>query len=236
MANQGSSSGFVDFKPSDLSDSTLWKLNNTFRSIFGKLGTLLTPGSTPTYPSNPTFTNLNLSAQTTVPTDPKTVLTRGSADLLYSPKNLRVALLTGAYPNATPASGQQNPVQPIPSTIGIFYTIGFSSTGAAAVANAVASPAIVTRAGQGICEQVFIAANVAPTGADLIVMPTVNGNNLLTSGLHLPAGSVGPANATNVILSVGQLQEFNLVNLNVTQIGSGVAGSQVTVEIRVRVL
>jgi hypothetical protein len=109
MGQPITSSSFSDWKPEDLKDPQLFKVNSDVGFLFSKVGTFFTPGGTPTYPTSPTFTALSLNGQTTPPTDPTAVLTLASANALFAPSAQRAALLSGGYP----ATGQQQ--QPLPS-------------------------------------------------------------------------------------------------------------------------
>lgn len=118
MASNGTSattnSGFTPLNLTDLQDPTLWRLNTTFQRLTGQIGTLLTPGGSPSYPVTPAFQTATATNQSEPPTNPNEFITRGSADQLYGPAAQRTALLTGSYPGGNTSQVQASVVQPIP--------------------------------------------------------------------------------------------------------------------------
>jgi len=115
MAQSPVNNGFLPLSAADLKDPDLWKVNENFQYIYSKVGTIFSPGSTPSYPSTPTFVTVKAAGQAQPPSDPDEFITRRSADALYGPTVQRTALLTGAYAPGSTSTGEINPVQPIPT-------------------------------------------------------------------------------------------------------------------------
>lgn len=76
--------GFADWKPSDLSDPTLWKPNQDVNYLFSKVAQLWGPGS-PQLQSSPTVATAYASSQTVASVKDTEFLTKGVADQLYAP-------------------------------------------------------------------------------------------------------------------------------------------------------
>ena len=109
------SSGYQPLKLTDLSDPTLFQLNKRIKVVWDNISALYGPGGSANLGANITAPMMFVTGESQPPTDPNAVLTLGAANQLYSPANLRNALLFGAYPptgtsNPIPSGGVPTPI------------------------------------------------------------------------------------------------------------------------------
>jgi len=83
-------------------------------------------------------------------------------------------------------------------------------------------------AASGTFRECFATAKIAPTGASLIMRINLNGVNIFSSNLTIPAGSTAVISTTAFSATNTVVQE-DLLTIDITQIGSVVAGQTVTV-------
>lgn len=114
-----------------------------------------------------------------------------------------------------------------------YYTIVFCCTGDIAVGSEVSPPYMVPRAGQGIPVEAYIAAVVAPVGADIIVQIIVNGINIFHTDFKLLDGDKTVV-FSDLTAPTQRLQYKDIVNINVMQVGSTTPGANVSIELRVQ--
>lgn len=106
-----------------------------------------------------------------------------------------------------------------------------SVTGAVTVATGKSK--IVLQAAYAV-ESIHAYVNTAPTGASLIVDVQKNGTTLFTTQGNRPTIAAGSNSSTNTMPDVTTFAANDILSVNVDQIGSTVAGSDLTVVIRLR--
>lgn len=163
MAQIPSTSGFEDLSPQDLQDKYLWKLNLTLRRLWEKIGTLFTPGSTPSYASAPTFSTVKASSQTMPPNDPNEFITRGNADKLYSAAVQRSALLSGVNPAAQFQPTASPVTQPLPFSASSFVSdiLRYGTHGNRPLASSVGAGTFYEETDRNVLYQNQIVSNAA---------------------------------------------------------------------------
>lgn len=194
MAQSTISDGFTDLTLNDLQDPTLFRLNQSIRRLYGKIGTFFIPNNVQSYPTVPTFQTVKASSQATPPSDPTEFLTRGSADQLYGPTAQRQALLTGSYPGANGSQTEQSTIQRLPPS----SSSGGGGTGAAGILKVIiaASPTNINSPGTPSDGQ-LLAVFISQDGA---------GHHTITWDAMFkgaPVNISGTPNTTNVFWFVG---------------------------------
>lgn len=99
--------GFPKVLQQDLKDPNLWRLNRNFDDLYGKVVALYGGAGPIKVADVVTAPGFSIPSQTITPTDPSAVLTLGSALRLFSPENIRKALVSGSF--------QTQPTQTFPS-------------------------------------------------------------------------------------------------------------------------
>lgn len=107
----------------------------------------------------------------------------------------------------------------------------FSVTGALSVTTGKSK--IVLQAAYEV-ESIHAYVNTAPTGASVIVDVFKNGTTLFTTQANRPTISAGANSSTNTLPDVIAFASGDILSVDVSQVGSTVAGSDLTVTIRLR--
>jgi hypothetical protein len=79
--------------------------------------------------------------------------------------------------------------------------------------------------------KVFIAVNTAPTGASLIVDVHKNGTTIFTNQANRPAITASNNTGTTTTIDVATFASGDYLTIDIDQIGSTVAGSDLTVHV-----
>lgn len=113
-----------------------------------------------------------------------------------------------------------------------FQTFVFSKSGALTVATGT----IRQYVDEGyIIDQVRASVGTAPTGAALIVDVKKNGTTIFTTSTRRPSITATTFTATNgTPIEVNSLAAGDYLTVDIAQIGSTVAGSDLTVNVRLR--
>lgn len=82
-----------------------------------------------------------------------------------------------------------------------------------------------------IISQVFIAANDAPTGQAIIVDIRRNGTTVFTNPVHRPQIVAGAFTGTTTTIDAASFADGDYLTMEIDQIGSGVAGSDLSVHV-----
>lgn len=112
-------------------------------------------------------------------------------------------------------------------TYGPLYPAGIIKTGSAAVATDLLAPGLPIPE-DGTVNECAVALKTAPTGADLIVVFKLRRTSATIATVTVPAGDLG-ASAT----ASTAVEKFDLVQTDITQVGSTVAGADVAAWVRV---
>jgi hypothetical protein len=86
--------------------------------------------------------------------------------------------------------------------------------------------------GELVITEVYIYANTAPTGADLIVDVNKNGTTIFTTQGNRPQIAAGANADTSGTPDVTSLLKNNRLTIDIDQVGSTIAGADLTVVIR----
>jgi hypothetical protein len=107
----------------------------------------------------------------------------------------------------------------------------FSVTGAVAVAT---GKSRIYLEGDYVVETVRAAVNTAPTGSALVVDVNRNGTTIYTDQANRPSIAPGTNSATGNNPAMTTLAAGDYLTVDVDQVGSTAAGSDLTVTVRVR--
>jgi hypothetical protein len=138
----------------------------------------------------------------------------------------------GAQSGTDPATGY--PIFPVSASVPLsYYTVtwGVGIGAAATVASDVTPHYLVPFA--GVPTGLTVAAKTAPTGADLIFDIWKNGTSIFSAPVHLAAGATQTSTtafASDVTFAVSDLLTFN-----VNQVGSTMAGQDLTVQLVIQI-
>lgn len=126
----------------------------------------------------------------------------------------------GQIPTARGSGGHQ-------STYGPLYPAGIIKTGSASVATDLLAPGLPIPE-DGTVNECAVALKTAPTGAALIVVFKLRRTGATIATVTVAAGTLG-ASAT----ASTAVQKFDLIQTDITQVGSTVAGADVAAWVRV---
>ena len=79
--------------------------------------------------------------------------------------------------------------------------------------------------------EVFIVVNTPPTSANIIIDVNINGTTIFTNQANRPSITAGSNTGTTTTIDVSAWAEDSYLTIDVDQIGSGVAGSDLTVHV-----